>query len=85
MGGDTLQTWRNDLTRTGMSQTYKGKEEFKVTTARAGEVLTWEVLKPGFFTIACLKTGLVYWYVGVCATFTALTGGTETVLTERCD
>ena len=27
----------------------------------------------------------MYWYVGVVVTFTTLTGGTETVLTERLD
>ena len=43
MGGDTLGTWHNKFAGTGTSQTCKGKEEFKVTTARAGEVLIWEV------------------------------------------
>ena len=31
----------------------------------------------------CLKTRSVYWYVGMTVPFTTLTGGTETVLTER--
>ena len=43
MGGDTLRTWHNKFAGTGISQTCKGKKEFKVTTARAEEVLIWEV------------------------------------------
>ena len=37
MGGDTLH---NKFADTGTSQTCEGKEEFKVTTAGAGGVLT---------------------------------------------
>ena len=85
MGGDTLRIWHNKSAGTGTSQTCKGKEEFKVTTAGPGEVLTWEILKTGLRTIACLEAGIVYWYVGVVVTFTTLTGGTKTVLTERLD
>ena len=85
MGGYTLRTWHNKFAGTGTSQTCKGKEEFKVTTGGPGEVLTWEVLKTGLRTIAYLEAGIVYWYVGVVVTFTTLTGGTETVLTERHD
>ena len=57
MGGDTLWTWHKKFGGTGTSQTYKGKEEFKVATAGAGEVITWEVLKTGLRTRACLETG----------------------------
>ena len=85
MGGETLRTWHNKFGGTGTSQTCKGKTEFKVATAGAGVVITWEVLKTGLHTIACLEAGFVYWYVGVVVTFTTLTGGTETVLTERLD
>ena len=35
--------------------------------------------------MACLEAGFLYWYVGVFIAFTTLTGGTETVLTERPD
>ena len=45
MGGYTLWTWHNKFAGKGTSQTCKGKEEFKVTTAGTGEILTWEVLK----------------------------------------
>ena len=45
LGTGTLRTWHNKFAGTGTSQTCKGKEEFKVTTAGAGEILTWEVLK----------------------------------------
>ena len=38
MGGDTLRTWHNKFGGTCTSQTFKGKEEFKVTTG-AGEVI----------------------------------------------
>ena len=85
MGGDTFRTWHNKFRGTSTSQTCKGKEEFKVTIAGAVEVPTWEVLKPGSRTIAYLEAGFVNWYVGVVVTFTTLTGGTETVLTERHD
>ena len=85
MGGDTLWTWHNKFAGTGISQTCEGKEEFQVTTAGAGKVLTWEVLKTGLRTIACLEAGFVYSYVDVFVTFTTLTGGTETVLIERLD
>ena len=84
MGGGTLRTWHK-FGGTDTSQTCKGKEEFKVATAGAGEVITWEVLKTGLCTIACFEAGFVYWYVGVIVTFTILTGGTETVLIERLD
>ena len=70
---------------TGTSQTCKSKEEFEVTTAAAGEVLTLEVLETVLRTIACKEAGSVYWYVGVVVTFRTLTGGAETVLTERLD
>ena len=83
MGGNTLQTWRNKFAGTGTWQICKGKEEFKVTTAGVGKVLTWEVLKSGLRTVACLEAGFVYCYVGVVVTFAILTGGTGTVLTER--
>ena len=85
MGGDTLRTWHNKFAGTGKWQTCKGKEEIKVTTTGAGEVLTWEVLRASLCAIACLEARLVYWYVGVVVTFTTLTGGTETVLTERLE
>ena len=85
MGGESLQTWNNKFGGTGTSQICKGKEEFKVATAGAGVVITWEVLKTGLRTVACLEAGFVYWYVGVVVTFTTLTGGTETVLTKRLD
>ena len=55
----------------------------EVGIAGAWEVITWEVLKTGLCTIACLKAGFVYWYVGMVVTFKTLTGGTETVLRER--
>ena len=71
-GGDTLQVWHNKFLGTGTSQTCKGKEQFKVTTAREREILTWEVLKTGLRTIACLETGFMYWYVGVVITFTTV-------------
>ena len=63
MSGDTLRTCRNKFSGTGTSQ-------FKVTTTGAGEVSTWEVLKTGLRTIACLEAGFVYWYVGVVVIFT---------------
>ena len=85
MVGDTLPTWKNNFGGTSTSRTCKGKEEFKVATAGAGEVITWKVIKTGLHTIACIEAGFVYWYVGVVVTFTTLTGGTETVLTERLD
>ena len=47
MGGDTLRTWHNKFRGTSTSHTCKGKEEFKVTIAGAGELLTWELLKLG--------------------------------------
>ena len=84
MGGETLWTWHK-FGGAGTSQTCKGKEEFKVATAGAGVVITWEVLKTGLHTIACLETGFMYWYVGVVVTFTTLVGATETVLTKRLD
>ena len=56
-----------------------------MTTTGAWEVLTREILKTGSRTIAYSEAWLVYWYVGVVVTFTTLTGGTETVLTERLD
>ena len=84
-GGDTLQTWHHKFAGTGTSKTCKGNEEFKVTTSGVGEVLTSEVLKTGWRTIACLEAGFLYWHVGVVVTFTTLTGGTEFVLTERLD
>ena len=79
------EVWHKKFGGTGTSQTCKGKEEFKVTTSGAGEVITWEVLKTGLHTIAYLEARYVYWYVGVVVTFTALTGATETVHTERLD
>ena len=85
MGGDTLRTWHNKIAGIGTSQACKGKEEFKQITTGAGEVLTWEVLKTGLSTIACLKAGFLYWYIGKVVTFTRLTGGTEIVLKERLD
>ena len=85
MGGKTLRTWHDKFGGTGTSQTCKGKAEFKVATAGAGVVITWEVLKTGLHTIACLEAGFVYWYVGVVVTFTTLTGGTGTVLIGRHD
>ena len=57
MGGKTLRTWHNKFGGTGTSQTCKGKTEFKVATAGAGVVITWEVLKTGLHTIACLEAG----------------------------
>ena len=54
--GETLRTWRNKFGGTATSQTFKGKEEFKVPTAGAGVVMTWEVLKTGLRTM----TGFVY-------------------------
>ena len=85
MSGDTLQAWYNKFSGTDTSQTCKRKEEFKVTTAAAGEALTWEVLKTTLCTIKCLKVEFLYWYVDVVVTFTTLKGGTETALTERRD
>ena len=85
MGGNTLGAWANKFAGTGTSQTCRGKEEFKVTTVGAGELLTREVLKTDFHTIACLEAGFVHWCVGVVVTFTTLTGRTETLLTERLD
>ena len=85
MRGDALRTWDNKFAGTGKSQTCKGKEEFKVTTAGAGKVLSWEVLKSCLRTTACLEAGFGYWYVGAVVTFTTLTGGTETVLAVRLD
>ena len=85
MGGDTLRTWHNKFAGTDTSEICKGKEEFKGTTAGAGAVLTWEVLKTGLRIITCLEAGFVYWYVGEVVTFTTLTSGAETVLTERLD
>ena len=73
MSGDTLRTWHKKFGGTCTSQTCKGKEEFKVATAGAGVVITWEVLKTGLRTITCLEAGFVYWYVGVVVTFTTLT------------
>ena len=52
-------------------------------TTTGSEVLTWEVLKTCLRKKACLQAGSVYWYVGVFIAFTELTGGIETVLTER--
>ena len=63
MGGETLRTWHNKFGGTGTSQTCKGKNKFKVVTTGAGVVITWEVLKTGLCTIACLEAGFVYWYV----------------------
>ena len=77
MRGDALRTWDNKFAGTGKSQTCKGKEEFKVTTARAGKVLSWEVLKSCLRITACLEAGFGYWYVGAVVTFTTLTGGTN--------
>ena len=83
MGRGTLQTWHNNkFPGIGALQPCKGKKEFKVTTAGV-DVLTWEELKTSLRKIACLEAGLMYWYVGVVVTFTTLTGGTETVLTEK--
>ena len=83
MGGDTLRTWHNRFAGTGTLQTCKGKEEFKVTTAGAQEVLTGEVLNTALCTIAYLEAEFVYCYVGVVVAFTTLIGRTETALTER--
>ena len=69
LGEVTLRTWHNKFAGTGTSQTCKGKEEIKVTTAGAGKK-------------TCLETGFLCRYVGVVVTFTTLT---ETVLTERLD
>ena len=85
MGGETLWTWHNKFGGTGISQTYKGKEEFKVATNGAEVVITWEVLKTDLCTKACLEAGFVYWYLDVVLTFTTLAGGTETVLIKRLD
>ena len=85
VGGDTLRTWHSKFGGTGTSQTCKGKEEFKVATAGAGEVITWEVLKIGLCTIACLEAEFAYCYVGAVVTFTTLKDGTKTVLTVRLD
>ena len=52
--------------------------EFKVTTG--AEVLTWQVLKTGLHTRACLGGWIC---VGMVVTFPTLTGGTATALTER--
>ena len=82
MGGDILQTWHNKFPGT---DTCEVKEELKVATNGAEEVLTWELIKAGLRTIACLETGFMYWYVGVVITFTTLVGRTETVLTEKLD
>ena len=60
IGGDPLQTWHNKFPGTGASETCTCKEEFKVTTALAVKVLTWEVLKTGSHTTACLEAGLVH-------------------------
>ena len=60
IGGDPLQTLHNKFPSTGASQTCKCKEELKVTIAVAVKVLTWEVLKTGSHTTACLEAGLVY-------------------------
>ena len=38
MGGDTLRTRHTKFAGIGRSQTCKAEEEFKVTTAGAGEV-----------------------------------------------
>ena len=84
MGGETLWTWHK-FRGTGISQTYKGKEEFKVATTGAEVVITWEVLKTDLCTKACLEAGFVYWYLDVVLTFTTLAGGTETVLIKRLD
>ena len=81
LDGETLQTWNNNFGGRSTSKTCKGKKELKVATAGAGEVITWEVLKKGLRTIACLEAEFVYCYVGVVVTFTALTGGTETLPT----
>ena len=35
--------------------------------------------------IEVTTAGVVYWYVDVVVTFATLTGGTETILTERLD
>ena len=48
MVGDTLPTWKNNFGGTSTSRTCKGKEEFKVATAGAGEVITWKVIKTGW-------------------------------------
>ena len=82
LGEVTLRTWHNKFAGTGTSQTCKGKEEIKVTTAGAGKVLTWKALKTGLRKKTCLETGFLCWYVGVVVTFTTLT---ETALTERLD
>ena len=71
MAENTLQrctSGRHMFVGTGTSQICKFKEEFKVTTAGAGEVLTWQVLKTGFHTIACLEPGFLFWYVGLIIT-----------------
>ena len=81
---ETLHEHDIKFSGTGTSQICKVKKEFKVTTAGAGEVLTWEVLETGLCTIACLEARFVHWYVGVVVTFTTLTG-TETILTEWLD
>ena len=78
---ETLHEHDIKFSGTGTSQICKVKKEFKVTTAGAGEVLTWEVLETGLCTIACLEARFVHWYVGVVVTFTTLTG-TETILIE---
>ena len=83
LGGDSLRPWHNKFGATGTSQTCKDKEEFKVATAEAGEVIKWVVLETIFCTIAYLEARFMYWYVSVVVTFTKLTGGTETLLTKK--
>ena len=85
MVGKTLRTWHGKFEGTDTPQTCKGKQEFKIATAGAGVVITWEIQKTGLPTIACLEAGFMYWYVGAVVTFTTLTGGTETVLTKWLD
>ena len=63
MSGNTLRASHKKFPGTGISQTCKGKEEFKVTIVEAGEVLTWQVLKTGLHKIAYLEARLVQWYV----------------------
>ena len=83
MGGDALRKWHYKFADIGTSQTCKCKQEFKVITAEAGEVLTSEVLNTDLHITACLEAGVVYWYVGAVVMFATLKGRTENVLTER--
>ena len=80
---ETWRTWHNKFGGTGTSQTCQGKKEFKVATAGAGVVITWELLKTGLRTIACLETGFVYWYVGMVITFTTLAGGSRSCTDKK--